>query len=577
MNWKYELEKCYGEGYGDVDAFLYTCKFLNIPSKKDRKMVNLGDVVTDLQIKTVQDISDYGQVYILKSRKEGISTITAAWNFRHLWLIENYEVLLMALDMTSTKYLKSIYQMFHDGIPKELMDEAGYRLSASDYEMKYYRERDDKTVLWSKLRAVTASSDSARGSTPNAIHFSEFAQYRDIDRTLKAAAQAATDDCEMVYETTANGMNQAYDTWYNENNGIHKLFISWTDSPNCRMKRTTVKIPAEIEEIGRELSLDKASLNWAADRFHRRCGSNWAAFSQEYPWKPEVAFVSSGTRFFAPLYFSRPEPFDGHHKIEEYKPGEVYTMGVDAASGSPNGDYSAFVVLKVSDPLNPKIVYTYRQRIETPRFANEIYRVANEYRPLVVPEVNGHGLDLIHRLQELNYPHLYKRPTAFDRNGEATSKAVGWLTTDKRGGGGPRTIMLSRLLSHVRGGEYFGQRLKPLDMSVCERLKSEANTLVYTVSGKVEHDTGCHDDTIMSLAMALMGMDQVHEVEENEVRRRPTSIAEMLLFEQKGKLMEELPEGYWDEDDEYFREPREEDLFPTIDKSLLDLTLSRHT
>ncbi|MCJ8300049.1 MAG: hypothetical protein MJK13_14090, partial [Pseudomonadales bacterium] len=71
-------------------------------------------------MQTIRSIATHGWTYVLKSRKEGISTIYAAWNFRHLWLVKNFATLVLSLDDDSCKTIKGIYQYFQDNLPEEL-------------------------------------------------------------------------------------------------------------------------------------------------------------------------------------------------------------------------------------------------------------------------------------------------------------------------------------------------------------------------------------------------------------------------------------------------------------------------
>ena len=52
----------------------------------------------------------------------------------------------------------------------------------------------------------------------------------------------------------------------------------------------------------------------------------------------------------------------------------------------------------------------------------------------------------------------------------------------------------------------------------CPRFSAEANRLQYNNRGKVEAAPGQHDDMVVATGLALMGLDQVDDVEE-EVKR----------------------------------------------------------
>ena len=85
------------------------------------------------------------------------------------------------------------------------------------------------------------------------------------------------------------------------------------------------------------------------------------------------------------------------------------------------------------------------------------------------------------------------------------------------------------------------------------RLQEEVNTVIYTDTGRVDHDKGCHDDLVIATALALMGIDQVSEVKEIVLRKKPRNNAEALKFEaDTGLLMSELGEGYFQEENSFW-------------------------
>ena len=546
MNVRQEITRCRGTGFGDVDAFVYSLKYLHIKHKKDLSKVCLADVVTDLQMQTIRSIATHGWTYVLKSRKEGISTIYAAWNFRHLWLVKNFATLVLSLDDDSCKTIKGIYQYFQDNLPDELKLK---EVKSNDHQL--WLDQGKGSI--SELHARTAKSEGSRGSSPRAIHASEFAQYTAIQKTLDASINAAVEDCEVMLESTARGMNQAYDMWTNPGNGYNKIFIGWHESPNCLLDELPpgLTVPQELMDVQEEMGLSDQAIWWATARFHRRCGSNWNQFCQEYPWKPEVAFVSSGTRFFTSVYFTDMKPTDGLIRYHEPSQYRLYTMGVDTATGSPNGDYSAFHILDVTIPTDPFTVCTFRDRIQTPDYAEIVWRELNAYNAVAVIEINGPGLDVLQRVMENNYPYIYRRQV-YDKTRKKYIEKIGWHTSGQQGGGGTRTIMLSRMLTHVRGGQYMGINLSKFKI-IDHRLQEEVNTVIYTDTGRVDHDKGCHDDLVIATALALMGIDQVSEVKEIVLRKKPRNNAEALKFEaDTGLLMSELGEGYFQEENSFW-------------------------
>ena len=68
-------------------------------------------------------------------------------------------------------------------------------------------------------------------------------------------------------------------------------------------------------------------------------------------------------------------------------------------------------------------------------------------------------------------------------------------------------------------------------MVVDERLKAEINTFMFNDVGKPEAISGNHDDMVFAVSLALIGMDQIEQVQEERQAQRPSNVKEMLQFE----------------------------------------------
>lgn len=78
------------------------------------------------------------------------------------------------------------------------------------------------------------------------------------------------------------------------------------------------------------------------------------------------------------------------------------------------------------------------------------------------------------------------------------------------------------------------------------------NTFVYNQKGKPEADKGKHDDLVMALGLALIGLDQAADFEE-EVQKstRPTGIREILQWElNTGKIYSQEKNNFHDGNDD---------------------------
>ena len=55
--------------------------------------------------------------------------------------------------------------------------------------------------------------------------------------------------------------------------------------------------------------------------------------------------------------------------------------------------------------------------------------------------------------------------------------------------------------------------------------------LLFNDVGKPEAISGNHDDMVFAVSLALMGMDQIEQIQEERQAQRPRNLKEMLQFE----------------------------------------------
>jgi hypothetical protein len=443
--------------------------------------------------------------YVLKGRKLGLTTIIAARNFWRSLFTPHFSSLVLAHTDESAKAIFRIYKRFYKHLPPLFQ----FPISQENlHEMIF--EHGGRIV------ASTAASEALRGDTFQAIHCSEFAMYSDIKATIAAALNTAGENASVSLETTAKGLNDAHKIWYGAN-GFNKLFISWGDSPECTLISEPDFIPAELKELAREHELSVESVNWGAYTYITRCASDWNTFCQEYPLTADLAFITSGRRFFTSHIFPHAKAYEGYEQYLQPSKFCVYTMGVDTASGSMEGDFSSFVVLDVTSKRSPKIASTFYARIPPTEFARQLLIEAKKYNCLIVPESNSYGLSIIEYLVAKQWGYLYRR-TKYDSIHKRWQESMGFNTNVST-----RSVLLARMQEYVS---------RDWLVITDERLKDEINTFVFSNSNKPEAEHGRHDDIIFATALALIGMEQVDSIKE-DIRRetRPTNVAQVIEFE----------------------------------------------
>lgn len=508
-----EIRKCAAD-------FRYFCRYLKIVDKKARLV---SFVPNEAQNRLIEAIENNPWVFDLKARQLGGTTGIAAYAFWHALLRPNFRVGVLAQSREAAETIFEVYLRFYANLPKWLKFPT---LKANVRELGFFHG--------GMIRVFTANTQSARGTTYSFLHCSEFSFYKDVGKTIESVFQTATPDAIVVMETTANGLNHAHTLW-NGKNGYSKVFLPWMVAEEYAMSEVPRSVKSNVSPKWKayrdEHKLTKHQLWWAIYTFRTKCGSSWNTFHQEYPATAELAFITSGERFFGTIY-PHAKALAGYKRYTEPGKYRVYSMGVDTASGSPSGDYSSFCVLDVTDKDKPKCVSTFYARLPPSEFAARVLKELRVYEALCVAESNTYGLSIIEYLVSEGYATMYRR-TKFDKMANRWREDLGFVTTVAT-----RPVLLSRLHQFIAD-----QKLVVND----ERMKAEMNTFVFNSKGRAEADRGKHDDMVFAWGLALAGIDQIDVVREEKASTRPGTMREILEFERStGRLYRES----WQRDDE---------------------------
>ena len=475
------------------------------------KIVNTSGEIVNLklnqpQIEIIDSVDGSFQTMVLKARKLGSSTVIAGYFFWKALFKKNTRVAVVAHTDEAAKELFTIYQHFYKNLPNEMRPKAIKN-----------RHNELDLVTGSKIKIGSADSDSFRGQTYQYIHASEYAFWSNVEKTIASLFQTADANASIVLESTANGLNGAYDLWVNDA-GYKKIFLPWMIDDRCQIPKARFSDYTKLErEYRAEHKLSDEQFNWLVYTLRVKCANNWRIFHQEFPSSPDVAFVTSGDRFF-PETYSVTTAKPGYHQWEKRQKYHIYSMGVDTASGSPGGDFSTIKVLDVTDKKSIREVASFYERLSPSDFREEVLKIAKEYHALAVIESNSYGLSIVEHLRDEEYFQMY-RDTAYDKTSGVWKPKWGYNTNVKS-----RGLLLTRLYEHVTR-EWIQIR--------DQNFMLEANSLIYNNRGKVEAAAGKHDDMIIATGLALMGLDQIHDiVQEVQKSAKPANISDMLQWEQ---------------------------------------------
>jgi hypothetical protein len=353
-------------------------------------------------------------------------------------------------------------------------------------------------------------------------------------------------DTDIVIGSTANGVGGSfYELCQKARSGESEyqfLFFGWWEHPPYRrdLEITHNEFEKSLARnhplFGDELSeranynLVPEQLNWRRWKIREICdlGGSLDTFRQEYPGNPEEAFISSGRPVFdhnalsrMPIIrdgltgelavedvgtrqrilfraredgrgslaiYRRPQPY------EEYVIGGDPAQGLDVRDGTPGNTDPDYSVACVLNRKTGEQVARFRAREQPAVFAQTMYDLGWFYNwAYIVPEAIGVGLGAIEKLIELQYPldRIHRRRAGADRL-SALLQDYGFETN---------IVMRPQLVSAVQ--EAVRQQAVIIrDPNTVQ----ECRTFVFKPNGKAEHAEQCHDDEVLALALAVIGL-----------------------------------------------------------------------
>lgn len=181
-------------------------------------------------------------------------------------------------------------------------------------------------------------------------------------------------------------------------------------------------------------------------------------------------------------------------------PYRKYTIGVDTAGGSANGDWSVAQVIE-NETCNQVAIWRIHQNpVPWGRSVSRLARFYNNALLAIETGVSAHGLSVQNASTAYGYQHHYLRKVQGSIAGQFTDK-IGFSTTSKT-----KPMLIDRMRQALDDG-YLIQD---------ERTLNELRKLKLDENEKLISDD--HDDCFMALAIAYVVRDESY--------RRGTGFAE---------------------------------------------------
>lgn len=473
----------------------------------------------------------------LKSRRIQATTGTAAEFFHNTAFEPGVHTAVLAHDATSTENIFKIYKRFHDRyrpFAGKIMLPPN-RVLAEQINYEYGGEEESSFIMVK----TAGSTNFGRSFRLTNVHFSEFPYYDRPQDTLSAVMAAVPklpDTCAVIEGTAKTIGDTFHRMWQSSMDPASDaewvgLFMGWSEHPTNVMPILDAEtfgnsVTKEERELMGRLNLSFPQLAWRRWTIANDFVGDVVRFQREHPATPEEAFsASSRNRFSVPNIQRMPiqrEPLVGelvsetvgaetrlvflpgeHGALRVWKrpeKGRLYACGADCAQGidvtegdgQSDPDYSAGQFL---DRDTGEQVAVLRARMMPGETGRYMARVCQWYNMAqLCGEINpgGGGVSMLEAVMNADYPRslLYHRSVAADQDPQIRSDKLGWET-----GGVSRPLLISML------DELIRQDSLAIHDAITQQ---ELLTFVIKKTGKAEHQSGCHDDTVIALALACV-------------------------------------------------------------------------
>lgn len=466
------------------------------------------------------------RVIMLKARQWGGSTLVQiymAW--LQLCHCHNWHSIICSQVKDTSSGIRGMYAKLLENYPEDMWD-GDERPKFRPYE----RSANVREIAGRGCRVTVASienQDAVRGADFAMAHLSETAFWRatpthspdDVIRAIcgSIALQPLT---LIAMESTANGVGNFFHTeWLRCREGRgdkHAVFVPWYEIEIYRLRPDDpAAVASSLSDYERRL-WDEHGLALDQIYWYRCKAREYASHEKmmaEFPTTDTEAFASTSWGVFNRDSVERlrsgchegargdlsasgdwyDDPLGPMQVWQEPVEEGRYVAAVDVGGRTAKADWSVISVLRCDGAI-PEVVAQWRGHIDHDLLARAAERVGRRYNTaLLAVESNtletsgsGHGAFILARLAD-SYPNLYCRPRQDETGAEGTRPG---FHTNRR----TKEMVVTGLIAAVREGAYVER-----DTMACDEL------LTYQTApdGSYAAKPGCHDDILMSRAIAL--------------------------------------------------------------------------
>ena len=437
-------------------------------------------------------------------RQSGKSTIIIAYLLHYVLFNPNVNVAILANKSSTARDILGRLQLGYEHLPKWLQQGViSWNKGSLDLENG------------SSILAASTSASAIRGGSYNIIFLDEFAY---VPSTL------AEEFFSSVYPTISSGKTTKV-MIVSTPHGMNQFYKLWTDAESG--KNDYIPIEVHWSEVpGRDDVWKEETIR----------NTSQSQFNSEF----ECEFLGSIDTLIAPHKLKQMpyvDPEQSHADLDIFErpdPKKTYFLTADVSRGTSQ-DYSAFLVLDVSQ-MPYRVVAKYRNNeIKPLLFPQKIYEVAKAYNNcFVLVEVNDIGEQVANALQfDLEYDNLVMA--------SMRGRAGQILGAGFSGGKAQFGVRTTKAVKKV-GCSNLKQMIESNKLLIPDYdIVSELSTFIVKGSSW-SADEGCTDDLVACLFIFAWAVDQMYFKELTD-----SNIRERMYAEQKEQLEQDMaPFGFVD-------------------------------
>lgn len=528
-DFEFWAEKCVNIFYKDV-------------GKKGPLILNPGQRKVLNELENQRRAGNPVRVIILKARQWGATTLISSYMaWLQLILNTNCNSIFCGHNKDAAINIRGMLEHLMAEYPVDYWDtdistRPELRPFAGSPNIREIRGRDCRVTL-----ATAETPDAVRGANIALAHLTEVAYYPNSsqhspENLMKAiiGSVANAAGTAVVMESTANGVgNFFHREWERASAGESDktaIFIPWAMIPQYSHSIDSID-PQEFfdsfdkyeQHLWFNHNLTLEQIKWHRDTL--RSYPSAESFHAEYPIDASEAFALSGNAVFhpdkirdlaasvtepdaigemvSPSKFS-PDPKGNLRIWEQPEKDEQYVAAMDIGGRSERADWSVISVLAAGP--NPRVVAQWRGHIDHDILADKAMEIGQFYnKALLVVESNSvesgddraivdYSLPVLEKLRP--YRNIYRRRNIDTLSGSFSDR-LGFHTNRRT-----KQLLITELIRAVRDGTYTER-----DAMACQ----EMSTYIQLPNGNYAARDGCHDDILMTRALALYAMPSVRK------------------------------------------------------------------